>query len=203
VQNNQADNVVDDVAVEEANKAIEETKVDEVEPSQNPCVIEDLAKEIRRARAEWENTSMTERPPLPKITVSRKAELLIKQVNQAIRLEMAEETPDLNNSNLLQYVTAYVISEKLGKTPKTPKRRSNTQLQPKWKTRIENQIKGMRADLSILSDMAQKSETQKISKKKQKIKRKYKIITKKPRSTNNKRIPQDENSSKSPKDQAI
>ena len=74
-------------------------------------------------------------------------------------------------------MTAYVISEKLGKTPKTPKRRSNTQLQPKWKTRIENQIKGMRADLSILTDMAQKSETQKISKKKQKIKRKYKITT--------------------------
>ena len=31
---------------EEANNAIEETKVDEVEPSQNPSVIEDLAKEI-------------------------------------------------------------------------------------------------------------------------------------------------------------
>ena len=35
----------------------------------------------------------------------------------------------------------------------------------------------MRADLSILTDVAQKSETQKISKKKQKIKRKYKITT--------------------------
>ena len=120
---------------------------------------------------------MTERPPLPKITVNRKADLLIKQANQAIHLEIAEETPDLNNINLIQYVTAYVISKKLGKTPKPPKRRSNTQLQPKWKTRIENQMKGMRADLSILSDMAQKSETQKIPKKMQKIKRKYKITT--------------------------
>ena len=170
VQNSQTDTEADDVAVEE-------TKVDEVEPSQNPSVIEDLAKEIRRARAEWENTSITERPPLTKLTVNRKAELLIKQANQAIQLEIAEETPDLNNIKLLQYVTAYVISEKLGKRPKPPKRRSNTQLQPKWKTRIENQIKGMRADLSILSDMAQKSEIQKISKKKQKIKRKYKITT--------------------------
>lgn len=89
-----------------------------MEPSQNPSVIEDLAKEIRRARAEWENTSMTERPPLPKITVKRKAELLIKQANQAIQLEIAEETHDLNNINLLQYVTAYVVSEKLGITPK-------------------------------------------------------------------------------------
>ena len=89
-----------------------------MEPSQNPSVIEDLAKEIRRARAEWENTSMTERPPLPKITVNRKTELLIKQADQAIQLEIAEETHDLNNINLLQYVTAYVVSEKLGKTPK-------------------------------------------------------------------------------------
>ena len=89
-----------------------------MEPSQNPSVIEDLAKEIRRARAEWENTSMTERPPLPKITVNRRAELLIKQADQAIQLEIAGETHDLNNINLLQYVTAYVVSEKLGKTPK-------------------------------------------------------------------------------------
>ena len=35
----------------------------------------------------------------------------------------------------------------------------------------------MRADLTISSDMVQKRETQKISKKKQKIKRKYKITT--------------------------
>jgi len=119
VQNSQTDTEVDDMAVEEANNAIEETKVDEVDPSQNPSVIEDLAKEIRWARAEWENTSMTERPPLPKIIVNRKAELLIKEANQAIQLEIAEGTHDLNNINLLQYVTAYVITEKLRKTPKT------------------------------------------------------------------------------------
>ena len=130
VQNSQTDTEVDDMFVEEANNAIEETKVDEVEPSQNPSVIADLAKEIRRTRAEWENARMTERPNLPKITVNRKAKLLIKQTKQAIQLEIAEETPDLNNIHLLQYVIAYVMAEKLGKTPKTPKRRSNIQLQP-------------------------------------------------------------------------
>ena len=46
VQNSQTDTEVDDVVVEEANNAIEETKVDEVEPSQNPSVIEDLAKKL-------------------------------------------------------------------------------------------------------------------------------------------------------------
>ena len=119
-----------------------------------------VAKESRRARAEWENTSMTKRPPLPKITVNRKPELLIKQANQAIQLLIAEEIPNLNNINLLQYVTAYVISEKIGKTPKNLTRRSNIRLKTKWKTRIENQNKDIKADVSILTDIAQKSESQ-------------------------------------------
>ena len=119
---------------------------------------------------------MAERPPLPKISMNRKTdhELLIKQANQALQLAIAEEIPNLNNINLLQYVTAYMKSEKLGKTPKIPKTKSNKRQQPKWKTRIENQIKRMRADLSILTDMAQKGETHKISKKNQRIKKKYK-----------------------------
>ena len=64
----------------------------------------------------------------------------------------------------------------MGKMPKILKTKSSKQLQLKWKTRKENQIKSMRAQLSILTDMAQKGETQKISKKKR-IKRKYKITT--------------------------
>ena len=166
-QNKQEDSVVDDVFVEEANNCCEEPNEDEIEPSQNPSEIEDLVKEIKRARAEWENVRMIERPPLPKISMNRKAELLIKQANQAIQLVIAKETPNLNNINLLQYVTAYVISEKLGKTPKLPKTKSNKRQQPKWRTRIENQMKSMRADLSVLTDLAQKGESQKISKKKQ------------------------------------
>ena len=78
---------------------------------------------------------------------------------------------------MLQYVTAYVIFEKMGKTPKLPKTKNNKRQQPKWRTRIENQIKSMRADLSVLTDKAQKGENQKISTKKQRIKKKYKITT--------------------------
>ena len=115
--------------------------------------------------------------PLTKISVNRKAELLIKQANRAIHLVIAEEVPNLNNINMLQYVTAYVLSEKMGKTPKILKTKSNKRQQPKWKTRIENQIKSMRADLSILTDMAQEGETQKIPPKHQRIKKKYKITT--------------------------
>ena len=65
----------------------------------------------------------------------------------------------------------------MGKMPKILKTKSSKQLQLKWKTRKENQIKSIRAELSILTDMAQKGETQKISKKKQRIKSKYKITT--------------------------
>ena len=74
-------------------------------------------------------------------------------------------------------MTAKVISEKMDKTPKIPKTKRSKQLQLKWKTRKENQMKIMRAELSILTDIEQKGETQKISKKKQRIKSKYKITT--------------------------
>ena len=71
VQSDQTDCVVGDVFVEETNNPYEETNEDEVEPSQNPSEIEDLIKEVKRARAEWENIRMAERPPLPKISVNR------------------------------------------------------------------------------------------------------------------------------------
>ena len=90
---------------------------------------------------------------------------------------IAEEVLNLNNINVVQYVTAKVISEMMGKMPKILKTKSSKQPQLKWKTRKENHIKSIRAELSILTDMAQKGETQKISKKKQRIKSKYKITT--------------------------
>ena len=99
-QNNQTDSVADDVFVEEANNSCEESNEDEIEPSKNPSEIEDLVKEIKKAIAEWENIRMAERPPLPKISVNRKAELLIKQANQAIQLVIAEEAPNLNKINI-------------------------------------------------------------------------------------------------------
>ena len=183
VQNNQTSSVADAcVVLEETNSRHGEPIEEEVEPSQNSSEINDLVNEIKKARAEWENIRMAERPPLPKISMNRKTELLITQGNQAIQLIIADKVLNLNNINPLQYVAAYVISEKLGKTPKIPKTKSNKRQLPKWKARIENQIKSMiRDDLSILTDMAQKGETQK-----------------KPRTASSKRIPQNENASKSP-----
>ena len=102
VQNNQTNSVTDDVSVEETNNLHEEPTEEDVEPTQNSSEFSDLVNEIKKAKAEWENIRMTERPPLPKIPMNRKTELLITQANQAIKLMIAEEVPNLNNVNLLQ-----------------------------------------------------------------------------------------------------
>lgn len=52
--------------------------------------------------------------------------------------------------------------------PKIPRTKVNKWQQRIWKTRIEDQIKSMRAELSIRTDMTQKGETQKICKEKTK-----------------------------------
>ena len=49
-QNNEIDSVVDDVFEEKAHKLYETRKEDELEPSYNSTEIEDLVKEIKRAR---------------------------------------------------------------------------------------------------------------------------------------------------------
>ena len=71
-------------------------------------------------------------------------------------------------------MTAYVISENIGKMLKTLRQKSNKRQQLKWKARIENQIKSIRTDLSILTDMAQKGETQRSPRKSKKLERKTK-----------------------------
>ena len=117
--------------IEETNSPYEERNQDQAELLQNQPEIEELFREIKKVRAEWENVSVSERPPLSKIALTRKTKVLIKQANQAIQLVIVEKTPSLSHINLLQYVAAYIISEKIGKTPKKPKRRSNRGQQPK------------------------------------------------------------------------
>lgn len=89
VQNNETGSVVDDVLVEKPNNLYEATYEVEVEPLQNPSKIGNL---VKRRGAEWENIRMAERSLLPKISVNRKVELLIKQANQAIQLLIVTST---------------------------------------------------------------------------------------------------------------
>ena len=125
IQNSQTERLVADVLVEETNSPYKERNQGQVELLQNQPEIEELIREIKKARAEWENVSVSERPPLPKITLTRKTKVLIKQANQAIQLVIVEQTLSLSHITLLQYVTAYIISEKIGKTKKKSMRRSN------------------------------------------------------------------------------
>ena len=65
------------VLLEETNSPYEERNPDQAELLQNQPEIEELVREIKKARAEWENVSMSERPPLPKIALTRKTKMLI------------------------------------------------------------------------------------------------------------------------------
>ena len=78
--------------VEKADNLYEAINEDEAEPSHSQSEIEDLVKKIERARVERENIKVAERPIIPKVSVNRKVELLIKQANQAIQLVIAEIT---------------------------------------------------------------------------------------------------------------
>ena len=115
IQNSQTERVLADVLVEETNSPYEERNQDQAELFQNQPEIEELVREIEKARAEWENVSISERPPLPKIALTRKTKTLIKHANPAIQLVIVEKIPSLSHINLLQYVTAYTISEKIGR----------------------------------------------------------------------------------------
>ena len=115
IQNSQAERVLADVLVEETSSSYEERNQDQAELFQNQSEIVELVREIEKARAKWENVSISERSPLPKIALTRKTKTLIKHANPAIQLVIVEKIPSLRHINLLQYVTAYTISEKIGR----------------------------------------------------------------------------------------
>ena len=101
--------------VEETNSLMRKEIKTRQNSSKNQPEIEELVREIEKARAKWENVSISERPPLPKIALTRKSKTLIKHANPAIQLVIVEKIPSLSHINLLQYVTAYTISEKIGR----------------------------------------------------------------------------------------
>ena len=111
-ENIQTERVVAEVLVEETNSSYEERNQDQAVLLQNQPGIQGLVRNVKRVRAEWEDVRMSERTTLPKIALTRKAKVLVRQANQAIHLVIEEKTPSLSHINLLEYVTAYMISEK-------------------------------------------------------------------------------------------
>ena len=100
----------------------------------------------------------------------------MKQSNSVLELYVPGKS--LNEINQLLYATGFVISDKVGKTPKQQRRRIS-HAKPKWQIRIENQIEKMRGELLFLIEMSKEENNLKKSRQRDGIQRKYNIKTKK------------------------
>eukprot|EP00112_Aurelia_sp_Birch-Aquarium-sp1_P014865 Seg324.7 transcript_id=Seg324.7/GoldUCD/mRNA.D3Y31 product="hypothetical protein" protein_id=Seg324.7/GoldUCD/D3Y31 len=129
----------------------------------------ELSRDILNKYAYLEGISVKDRPPLPKLSLTKKMKALIKESNSV--LEKNIQGKSLNEINQLLYTAAFVISDKVGKTPKQRKRRTS-QGKPKWQIRIEKQVEKMRGELSLLTEMLKEDDHQKKSKKRSGIKKK-------------------------------
>ena len=136
---------------------------------------ERLLDMVGNIRQKWETikeTPLGERPPIPKIKKDRTAKQTIKCANAAIHhiKGIMTHPMDLTEINQLTYATASVIAETLGERPRKQKQ---ARKQPAWKEKIEKEVKKLRADLSLLSEI-EKGSTVKERKVKQ-MKRKLNI----------------------------
>ena len=85
--------------------------------------------------------------------------------------ESRERSLDINEVNELIYATAYVTTESIGK--KITKRQQRKRKQPFWKVKIEKEIKELRIDLSILTELTKDNGM--TERKRRKIRRKYSV----------------------------
>ena len=122
---------------------------------------------------EIKETDLKDRNSLPKIHLNRKAKELIRISNKAILMikESREKSLDINEVNELIYATAYATTESIGK--KITKRQQRKTKQPFWKAKIEKEIKELRIDLSILTELTKDNGM--TERKRRKIRRKYSV----------------------------
>ena len=118
-------------------------------------------------------TDLKDRNSLPKIHLNRKAKELIRISNKAILMikESREKSLDINEVNEVIYATAYVTTESIGK--KITKRQQRKRKQPFWKVKIEKEIKELRIDLSILTELTKDNGM--TERKRRKIRRKQSV----------------------------
>ena len=136
----------------------------------------ELAEEIFSKYADLEYIEVKDRPPLPKLPLTKQHKALINQSNSV--LENYVPGKSLNEIDRLLYATGFVISDRVGKTPKQ-QRHQISHAKPKWQIRIEKQIEKMRGELSFLTEMSKKENNLKKSRKRDGIQREYNIKTKK------------------------
>ena len=81
----------------------------------------ELVEDIISKYADLEYIEVKDRPPLPKLSLTKQLKALINQSNSV--LEHYVPGKSLNEINRLLYATGFMISDKVGKTPNQQRRR--------------------------------------------------------------------------------
>lgn len=138
----------------------------------------EILNEIREKYEECKECEITERIPLYKVNPKKsKTNILIKHANTALTQIKREQLLTFEELNHLIYAAATVVTEKAGKASKVRKRRIRRHKQPKWKERIQKQVKEMRAELSLITEIENGNNSENINKKKNYLNRKYNITS--------------------------
>ena len=116
---------------------------------------------------------MKDRSSLPKIYLNRKAKGFIKLSNKAVLLikDSCGKRLGINEVNELIFASACVTTEMIGK--KVIHRQQRNRKQPLWKAKLERDIKELRIDLSMLTELTRNNGMG--ERKSRKIRRKYSI----------------------------
>ena len=144
-----------------------------VDISRECLQVDEIKQKILDKWYEIKEADLKDRNSLPKIQLNRKAKELIRISNKVIIMikESREKSLDINEVNELIYATAYVTTKSIGK--KITKRQQRKRKQPFWKVKIEKEIKELRIDLSILTELTKDNGM--TERKRRKIRRKYSV----------------------------
>ena len=115
---------------------------------------------------------MSERENLTKVKINKSQEKYLNFANLAIQEFCNDIELDINDVNTMLYACAKAVKSKLGVKPKK-KRKPGKNKKPKWKIDIEKEIKTMRGEMSIISEIERNKDPK--TRKARKVIRKYKI----------------------------
>ena len=135
--------------------------------------VELMKQMILEKWEEVKETDMKDRSSLPKIYLNRKAKGFIKLSNKAVLLikDSCGKSLGINELNELIFASACVTTEMIGK--KVIHRQQRKRKQPLWKAKLERDIKELRIDLSMLTELTRNNGMG--ERKSRKIRRKYSI----------------------------
>ena len=135
----------------------------------------ELARDILNNYADLDHIDIKNRPPLPKLLLTKKLKALTKESNPVLEKSILGKS--LNEINQLLYAPGFVISDKVERIPKQ-RRKRDLHAKPKWQIRIEKQVEKMRGELSLMTEMLKEENRLKKSRKRPGIMRKHNIKTK-------------------------